>query len=266
MSAAAPGVPGGRLESALRARRDGGAKLLVPYLTGGLGPDWLEYVRAVAAAGADAIEIGIPFSDPVMDGPVIQRASADALAGGVTPAGVLAGLAHAEVSVPLVVMTYYNLVARGGHVRTAHQLADAGVAGAILPDLPLDEATDWLATAASAGVDAVLLAAPTTPDDRLDAICEASRGFLYAVGLLGVTGERDRLAGSATRLAARCTARTDLPVLVGVGISSADQAREVCRVADGVVIGSALVRRILGGAGPDEAAEFVAGVRRALDA
>ncbi len=256
----------GPLESHLRARRAAGAKLLVPYVTGGLGTDWLEVVRALAAAGADAIEIGIPFSDPVMDGPVIQAASARALASGATPHSVLGALAHADVGVPLVVMTYYNLVFRAGHTRFANECAAVGVAGVILPDLPHDEAGDWLAAADAAGVDAVLLVAPTTPDERLDAILAAGRGFIYAVGLLGVTGERTALAPSAGLLAARVRARTDTPVLIGVGISTPEQAATACEAADGVIVGSALVRRLLEGAGPEGAAAFVGELRRALDA
>jgi tryptophan synthase alpha chain len=222
-------------------------------------------LRAIAASGADAVEVGIPFSDPVMDGRVIQEASARALAGGATPSSILGELARAEVGVPLVVMTYYNLVARAGHLRAASELAGAGVAGAILPDLPLDEAGDWLEVAAGAGVETVLLAAPTTPDSRLARIAAASRGFLYAVGLLGVTGERAELAESAMTLAARCKAVTDLPVLVGVGISTPEQAAKVATVADGVVVGSALVRRVLEGATPEQAGELVAEFRAALD-
>ncbi|HTW97298.1 MAG TPA: tryptophan synthase subunit alpha, partial [Acidimicrobiales bacterium] len=155
-------APAGRLEPALRAGRAAGRKLLVPYLTGGL-PGWVDMLQAVAASGADAVEVGIPFSDPVMDGPVIQAASSRALAAGATPTSVLEGVARAEVGVPLAVMTYYNLVARGGHLRFASQLTAAGVAAAILPDLPLDEAGDWLEVAAENGVETVLLAAPTTP-------------------------------------------------------------------------------------------------------
>src|SRR6478752_6241981 len=133
----------GTLESALRAGRDAGRKLLVPYVTGGYGTDWAEVVRAVADAGADAIEIGIPFSDPVMDGPTIQEASEQALRAGATPVSVLRELADLDVSVPLVVMTYYNLAFHAGHERFAHQLADSGVGGCILPDLPLEEAGPW---------------------------------------------------------------------------------------------------------------------------
>ena len=257
----------GTLEAALRARRDAGAKLLVPYVTGGLGPDWVRVVQAVAAAGADAVEIGIPFSDPMIDGPVIQAASARALSSGATPVGILHSLAEArsEIGVPLAAMTYYNIVARSGHTRFARSLSEAGVAGAILPDLPLDELDPWGEAAEAAGVETVLLAAPTTPDERLARIASRSRGFLYAVGLLGVTGERDTLAASAAVIARRCKAVTDLPVLIGIGVSDADQAREACADADGVVVGSALVRRLLDGAGADGAAAFVAELRAAID-
>ena len=156
----APGV----LEAALRDRRDVGRKLLVPYVTGGLGQDWLEIVRAVAAAGADAVEIGIPFSDPVMDGPIIQRASAEALRSGATPAGIIASLARADAGVPLAVMTYYNIMFRAGHRRMARTLADAGVSGAIVPDLPIDELDGWGEEAHTAGIETVLPVAPTTPN------------------------------------------------------------------------------------------------------
>ncbi len=255
----------GTIEQALRARRDAGRKLLVPYLTGGLHGDWLQVVEAVAAAGADAIEIGIPFSDPVMDGPVIQEASQQALAAGATPAGILADLGRVDVDVPLIVMTYYNIVFRAGHRRFARSLVENGVAGAIVPDLPFIELDDWSRAADDAGVATVLLAAPTTPDDRLRAICARSRGWVYGVGLLGVTGERDALASSAARMGDRLKACTDLPVLLGVGISTPEQAAEAAAHSDGVIVGSALVRRLLDGVGPDGAAEFVASLRAALD-
>jgi tryptophan synthase alpha chain len=256
---------GRSLETALRRRRDGGHKLLVPYVTGGLGRDWLDVVRAIAAAGADAIEIGIPFSDPVMDGPVIQRASAEALSSGATPSGIIAALAGADAGVPLAVMTYYNIVLKSGHRRMASTLAEAGVSAAIVPDLPLEELGEWGDEADSAGIETVLLVAPTTPTDRLRAICARSRGFVYAVGVMGVTGERSSLGEAALRVARRCKAETDAPVLVGVGVSNPEQAREVVAVADGVVVGSALVHRLLEGAGPYGAACFVAELRTAID-
>ena len=182
----------GALEKALRGRRRAGAKLLVPYVTGGMGDDWLDAVHAVADAGADAIEIGIPFSDPVMDGPTIQEASLRALARGTTPASILAALARTEIGVPLAVMTYYNLVFRAGHRRFADSLVAAGVAGAIVPDLPLEEAGGWTEEADAAGVETVFLVAPSTPAERARRICARSRGFVYGVGRMGVTGERRR--------------------------------------------------------------------------
>jgi tryptophan synthase alpha chain len=253
------------LERALREQRDAGRKLVVPYVTGGLGPGWGEVVAAVAAAGADAVEIGIPFSDPIMDGPTIQEASTRALAAGATPAGLLSELRQLDAEVPLVVMTYYNLVLRAGHERFARWLAASNVVGAIVPDLPLDEASPWAKEASAHGVENVLLAAPTTPDDRLRRICDTTRGFVYGVGLLGVTGERAALARSAAVMGDRLKAVTDKPVLIGVGVSTPEQARAICEHADGVVVGSALVRRLLEGGGPEEAASFVAGLRRALD-
>jgi tryptophan synthase alpha chain len=255
---------GGALEVHLRAGRAAGRKLLVPYLTGGL-PGWEDLLDLVAEAGADAVEVGIPFSDPVMDGPVIQAASERALAGGATPVGIVDALAAHDLAVPVAVMTYYNLIFRWGHQRAADALARAGVAAAILPDLPLDEADPWVAAADAAGVETVLLAAPTTPDERMVAICERARGFVYGVGLLGVTGERDELALTAVEVARRLKAVTDRPVLIGVGISTPDQAVAACEVADGVVVGSALVRRVLDGASADEVVELVGAFREALD-
>ena len=253
----------GRLERTLRERRADGRKLLVPYLTGGLS-GWREAIEAAAAAGADAVEVGIPFSDPVMDGPVIQEASQQALESGATPAGILEGLAGLDAGIPVAVMTYYNPVFRAGHDRFAGDLRRAGVSGAIVPDLPLEEAGPWCEAADEAGVETVLLAAPTTPDARLVEIGERSRGFVYSVGLLGVTGERSSLAATAVDLARRLKAITDRPILVGVGVSNAVQAREASAVADGVIQGASVVRRLMDG-GPDAVGAYVAEVRAALD-
>jgi len=258
--------PGGGLEAHLRARRDGGGKLLVPYVTGGMSPEWVHVVHALAAAGADAIEVGIPFSDPMIDGPVVQQASLQALERGTTPAGVLDALRRVEPTAPLCVMTYYNLVFRAGLRRFARTLADSGVAGAIIPDLPLEEAGEWCDEADAAGVATVLLVAPSTPEARARAICERSRGFVYGVGVMGVTGERAALAGSARQVAAKVRRVTDRPVCIGIGVSTPEQAVEACAAADGVVVGSAIVRRLLDGAGPDGAGAFVAALRAAIDA
>lgn len=251
------------LEGRLRRHRDSGRKLLVPYITGGL-TGWVDAVRAAAASGADAIEIGIPFSDPVMDGPVIQQASQAALGAGATPVSILQEVRSVDVDVPLVVMCYYNTVHHAGHERFAAQLSEAGISGAIVPDLPLEESDPWCRAADEASIATVMLAAPTAPDDRLPRVCARARGFVYSVGLLGVTGERDALASTATELAGRLKAVTDRPVVVGVGVSNAAQAVEACRVADGVVQGASVVRRLMDG-GPDAVADYVAEVRQALD-
>ena len=253
------------VESTLRAARDAGRTLLVPYLTGGLGPAWTDVVRAVADAGADAIEIGIPFSDPMMDGPTIQEASARALAGGATPPGLFGALTGIDAGVPLIAMTYYNLVFRAGELRFARTLAEAGIGGAIIPDLPLEESADWERQAAEAGVETILLAAPVTPDDRLAEICRRAHGFVYGVSRMGTTGEREDLAEAAGVMGKRLKAMTDKPALIGFGVTTPQQAVEVCTHADGVIVGSALVRILLDGGGPEEAHAFVASLRAALD-
>jgi tryptophan synthase alpha chain len=261
----APSEPG-EFERSLRATRETGRKLLIAYVTGGLHDEWPDVVRAVADAGADAIEIGIPFSDPVMDGPIIQEASELALRDGASPVTVLDTLRTIDAGVPLAVMTYYNLAFHMGHERFASLMYEAGVRAAILPDLPLEEVGPWATAADPAGIETVMLAAPTAPDERLPRVVARSRGFVYAVGLLGVTGERDALAASSLVIARRLKAITDKPVLVGVGVSNGQQAAEVSQVADGCVIGSALMRRVVEGEGPAGAGAFIAEVRAALDA
>lgn len=254
----------GTVESALRGRLSAGGKCLVPYVTGGY-EGYREAILAAAHAGADAIEVGIPFSDPVMDGPVIQRANEIVLARGVTPMSIMGELSDLDVDVPLVVMTYYNIAYRSGLERFAESLHSSGIAGAILPDLPLNEAGPWMAAASRAGVESTLLVAPTTTPERLAAICESSRGFVYAVGLLGVTGVREELAESAKVIAARCKAVTDSPVLVGVGVGSPEQAAQVSEVADGCVVGTAVVRTLMDH-GPEAVGELVAAFRTRMDA
>jgi tryptophan synthase alpha chain len=253
------------LEDHLSARRDAGRKLLVPYVTGGLGPDWVRLVERVAAAGADAIEIGLPFSDPSIDGPTIQEASAKALAGGATTDSILEAIGRLRLDVPLVAMTYYNLVFHAGHERFAAALAAAGFAGAIVPDLPPELAGDWIAEADKAGVANILLVAPVTSDERIAMIAKRTRGFVYGVSVMGTTGERRSLSSTATEVARRVKAQTDRPVLIGFGVSSADHARDIAADADGVVVASALMRRVLDGMDVDGVVEFIAGLRTALD-
>ncbi len=257
----------GQLEKHLRSRRDNGRKLLIPYVTGGYPvEDWQRLVEGCAEAGADAIEIGIPFSDPVMDGTTIQESSSLALAAGADPLDILGQVSKIDVDVPLIAMTYYNICYHMGHRRFASQLSNAGIIAAILPDLPLEEAGHWTKAADAEAVETILLAAPTAPDERLVRIVERSRGFVYGVGLVGITGERSELATSALEMARRLKAITDKPVVIGVGVSNPQQAAEVSEVADGVVVGSAVIRRVLDSGNIDDAVEFVAQLRAGLDA
>jgi len=254
------------LEAALRAGRESGRKLLLPYVTGGYPVgDWPRLIEDFAHAGADAIEIGIPFSDPVMDGPTIQEASSIALEAGSNPMSVLDEVAKVDAGVPVIAMTYYNICFRMGHRRFANALRRSGISAAILPDLPLEEIGPWAESADHVGIETVMLAAPTAPDDRLPAIAERARGFIYGVGLVGTTGERSELAVSAVSMARRLKDITDKPVIIGVGISNPEQAAEVAEVADGVVVASAIIRKMLAGGGLEDATGMVAELRAALD-
>jgi tryptophan synthase alpha chain len=233
----------GELEARLRAVRDAGGKAFIPYVTGGLPGIDATLLRDLAAVGPDAIEVGIPHSDPIMDGGVIQQASADALEAGATPGGIFATIADAAVAPPVAVMTYANPVERRGEGSFLEDAVAAGVRGVIVPDLPVDEAEGFGEAARSHGVDAVLLAAPGTAEARLKAIAEASRGFIYCVATYGVTGARSELAGTAREIVESLRPLTDLPLLVGVGIGTPEQAAAACDFADGVVVGSALMQR-----------------------
>jgi tryptophan synthase alpha chain len=257
----------GDAELAAGVGREGVRKRLNPYLTGGITADWTDYLLAYQEAGADGIEIGLPFSDPVVDGSTIQEASDRALGRGATVAGILRDVAAVRdrVRVPLIAMTYANLVFRAGPVEFCRRLAEAGFGGLIVPDLPVDEASAVEEAARSCGLDLVLLVAPVTPDERLAEIVTRGGGFLYAVSVMGTTGERERLSESAGRLAARVRAITDRPVLIGFGISGPAQAAAAAHVADGVVVGAALMRRVLDGATPDDLRDDVAALRSALD-
>jgi tryptophan synthase alpha chain len=198
----------------------------------------------------------------MLDGATIQRASERAIAHGATVDSILADLAAVRdrIRVPLIVMTYTNLVLRTAGF--ARRLRAAGVTGLIVPDLPVDEITELAIDPAD--IDLILVAAPSTTDERLRKICARSRGFVYAVSVMGTTGERDALAGSAAVLAARVKAMTDLPVLLGFGVSTPEQAAEAGRAGDGVVVGAALMRRVLDGATPSELARDVGAFRSAL--
>jgi tryptophan synthase alpha chain len=241
-------APVERLEGRLRGLRTGGRAALVAYGVAGYPdlPGSLDAFRAMAAAGADVLEVGPPYSDPLIDGPVIQRAVTAALDAGTRLDDVLGLVADltAAVDTPVVLLVYYNLVAHRGPGRFAAELAAAGACGAIVPDLPPEEAGEWLTAAAEQRIAPVFLAAPTSTDRRLQVVGEATRGFVYAQASLGVTGLRASLAAGIEELVARVRAHTDLPVCAGIGVSNAEQAAAVARFADGAVVGSALVRRL----------------------
>jgi tryptophan synthase alpha chain len=199
---------------------------------------------ALEAAGVDVLELGVPFSDPLADGPVIQRSSERALARGVTLARVLETVARIreKSELPLVLFSYLNPLLQRGVERVLQDAARAGVDGVLVTDLPPEEAGEWIKAARAAGIDTVFLASPTSPDERLRLVAEASRGFVYAVSRTGVTGERQALSSDARPLVERLRALTDVPVALGFGISTPEQVQEASAVADAVVVGSALVR------------------------
>ena len=235
----------------LDALRDEGRAALVSYLPVGF-PEVERSIEAVLAAvdaGADVVEIGVPYTDPVMDGPVIQRAAEAALAAGTRVRDVLrvveAVAEHSGGRVPALVMTYWNPVLRYGVDAFARDLAAAGGAGLITPDLIPDEGADWIAASEAHGLDRVFLVAPSSTPERLALTARASRGFVYAASTMGVTGTRDQVGDRAEQLVADTRAAGAEHVCVGLGVSSGDQAAEVGRFADGVIVGSALVRPLL---------------------
>lgn len=253
----------------IAAARAEGRPVLVGYLPVGF-PDVERSVaaaRAMVDAGVDVVELGLPYSDPVMDGPVIQRAVEQALAGGVRVRDTLrAAEAVAATGAPVLVMTYWNPVVRYGVAAFARDLAAAGAAGMITPDLIPDEAGEWLAASDEHGLDRVFLVAPSSTPERLRLTAAASRGFVYAASTMGVTGTRASVGTDAARLVADTRAAGAGEVCVGLGVSTRTQAAEVGAFADGVIVGSALVRA-LGEDGPaglrDVAAELAQGVREA---
>ena len=263
------------LSAVLATARQENRAALVGYLPAGF-PTVDGGIRACTAlleSGCDVVEVGLPHSDPVLDGPVIQTADDIALRGGVRIADVVRTVreAHAATGAPVLCMTYWNPVDRYGPERFAAELAEAGAAGCILPDLPVEESEVWRKAAEAHGLATVFVVAPSSGEARLAKITAAGSGFVYAASLMGVTGTRESVGGQAQELVARTRSVSDLPVCVGLGVSNAAQAAEVAAFADGVIVGSAFVKQLL--AAPDDleaglagvrelAAELAAGVRR----
>jgi len=247
------------LAERLATIRAEGRSALIGYLPAGFPSvdGCIAVIKAMIDGGVDAIEVGFPYSDPVMDGPTIQLAADRALKAGTNAADVLKIVQEiAATKTPTVVMTYWNPVARYGAGNFARDLSKAGGSGAITPDLPIDEADEWLVAARAHDVDPIFVVAPSTNDARLAKVAASCRGFVYAASTMGVTGARQSVASSAQGLVERLRAVTDLPVCVGLGVSNSEQAREVAEYADGVIVGSAFVRALLDA--PDESSGLAA--------
>ncbi|MGZ4140298.1 MAG: tryptophan synthase subunit alpha [Actinomycetota bacterium] len=262
-------TPAGRLDDAFVQGKAERRALVMPFLVCGYpnGDAFVEIASAAADAGAGVLEIGIPFSDPIMDGPVIQEATNAVLARGQRTGDALELIARAakDTGRPLVAMTYYNLIFRYGLDAFARALADAGATGAIVPDLSVEDSEEWRDACARAGIAPVFIAAQTSTPERLTAIAAASRGFVYAASLLGVTGVRDALNDRARALVGGIRETTDLPVAVGIGVSTPEHARAVASYADGVIVGSAVVKRIASASDPaNEVGAFVRSLRAAV--
>lgn len=251
-----------RIDETFRRLRHRREKGLIAYLTVGFpsASALVPLVRACERAGVDLVELGIPFSDPLADGPTIQAASQKALERGMTPAGVLREIARLRkqgIRLPLVLMTYYNPVFHYGVRRFCRDAARAGADGILVPDLPPEEAGDLQRAARRYRLEEIFLASPTSSKERLGRIVRGSRGFVYYVSLTGVTGARRSLPAEIGRDVRALRKRTRLPICVGFGISRPDQARRVCQVADGVIVGSALIDAIArSGRHPEKRAEL----------
>lgn len=263
----------GVLDDLFATTRAEGRAALVGYLPAGFPdvPRSKDLLRAMIDGGCDMVEVGMPFSDPVLDGPVIQSAQLQALTGGTRIRDVLGTVeAVAAAGGRAVVMTYFNPVLAYGVDRFARDLASAGGSGVITPDLIVDEADAWTAATSAAGIAPIFLVAPSSPRDRILPTAAAARGFLYAAAVMGVTGGRDQVGSEAPALVARCREVTDLPIGVGLGVRNAAQAAEIAAYADAVIVGSAFVAlgrngagEALGGTdGPDDAAAATRAVAR----
>jgi len=252
------------LETQLRDVRAGGRKAFVPYFMAGATDEWVHHIEAAVAGGADAIEVGLPFSDPMMDGVVIQEAGLRALQRGTTIESVLQDLASIDCDVPLIAMTYYNIFLHFGLERSAGRLRESGLSGAIVPDLSLEESGEWRSACAAHDVATVFLAAPSTPKARIKEIAAHSRGFIYASARMAVTGAGGD-DGDAERVVTSLREESDVPIYVGIGISTPEQAARAASFSDGAIVGAALVKVILDGASVRDVEEFVRSFRDALN-
>lgn len=252
------------LERELREIRDSGRKALVPYFMAGATPDWVRHVEAAVLAGADAVEIGIPFSDPMMDGVVIQEAALRSLAAGTTLDSICQDLTTMAMNPPLIAMTYFNIFHHYGLERAAGKLQTNRIQGAIVPDLAIEESESWSRACAAHDVATIFLVAPSSGTRRVELLATKTQGFAYASARMAVTG-RATDVGEAQRVVRTIREYSDVPTYVGIGISTPQQAHEAALASDGVIVGSALVQVILDGGTSSDVEDFVASFRRALD-
>jgi tryptophan synthase alpha chain len=250
---AAAARPIAKLEAAFAANRAAGRKALAPFVTAGDPDDatTAEVIAAIARAGGSLCELGVPYSDPIADGPVIQASYTRALGRGIALEGVfdIAKTASADCAMPILAMASYSLIFRRGIDRFVADAVAAGLAGLVVPDLPLEESDDLDAACRTAGLALVRLVTPTTPPERAEAIAKKSTGFLYCVSVAGVTGARTELPPGLAERVRWLKTKTDVPILVGFGIASPEQVQAVAAVADGAIVGSALVRLVAESAG-----------------
>lgn len=236
-----------RLQDVFARAHDEQRAAVIAYLPAGF-PDphaSVSLINAMIDAGADVVEVGLPYSDPLMDGPVIQQAVDQALAAGTTTDVVLDVVSQVSGrGAAILVMSYWNPIEQYGVDRFAQRLADAGGVGVITPDLTPEEAGAWIAATDAHQIDRIFLVAPSSTDSRMDTVAAATNGFVYAASTMGVTGARTSVSSSAADVVARARRHTSLPIAVGVGVSTGEQAREVAAYADGVIVGSAFVRRV----------------------
>lgn len=263
-----------RIEQTFAKARAAGKRTLMPYLMAG-DPSITaleKLIPALAAAGADLLELGLPYSDPLLDGPVIQESAQRALAMGTTVRGVLSMVQRVRScsQIPINLMTSYNLIYRFPTTEFLRRAAEVGVDGLIIPDLPADEAGELVTLARQVGLSYIPLVAPTSPPKRLQAAAELASGFIYCISITGVTGERQTIAGNLQQFINRVREKTDLPLAVGFGIANREQVRIVSTMADGVIVGSAVVRKIADCQGDNkrllsEVSAFVKDLAQGLD-
>lgn len=256
-----------QLEAVMARVRSENRAALIAYIPAGFPSQsgCTKAIQALAAAGVDAIEIGFPYSDPVMDGPIIQEAAQISLRGGTTAADVFSALKVAtDTGVAAVVMTYWNPIERYGVDQFAQSIADNGGSGVITPDLTIEESDRWLAATEKSQINPIYVVAPSTKDARLADVTAKTGGFVYAASLMGVTGTRTSLSSDANVLVSRVRAVTDLPISVGLGVSTREQAKSLAAYADGVIVGSAFIKLLLEAESEQEGLDAISHLAREL--